>query len=77
MSNSEGRRVLLAVLQRIRAREVALRVHVTPAAVSWWTSGRYRPSTRSRALLERHCRIEARLWDLPVRGNRPRFARTA
>jgi hypothetical protein len=59
-----GRMMLLHVLQVIPAREVALRVHVTEMAVSHWRSGYCSPLPKTRALLELHCRIPAKLWDV-------------
>lgn len=61
-----GRAVLLRVLQIIPAREVALRVHVSEMAVSYWRAGLHSPSASSRALLEQHLRIPAGLWDVPA-----------
>jgi hypothetical protein len=66
---TEGRRRLLAVLQVIRAREVASRVRVTHKAVSNWSVGLRKPSKRARAMLEIHVGIEAASWDRGV--NRP------
>lgn len=57
-----GRRALLALLQRMPAREVALRAHVDPSNVSRWASGEWLPSARARRALEAHCRIRAVLW---------------
>lgn len=57
-----GRRHLLAVLQRIPAREVALRTGVTPSAVYKWAEGANTPSAQTRAALETHVRIPASAW---------------
>jgi hypothetical protein len=63
---TEGRRHLLAVLQRIRGRELALRVHVTESAVSHWSSGTFKPSKRARLALEQQAGIAADAWDRPA-----------
>jgi transcriptional regulator with XRE-family HTH domain len=72
---TRGRRALLAVLQIIRGREVAARVRVSPASVSYWLHGLRRPSARSRAMLERHVRIPATWWDEPVTRQQRRSGR--
>lgn len=55
---SEGRRSLLALLQRMSAREVAARCQVAPSTVSRWASGEMTPCPRARSLLSEHCGIE-------------------
>lgn len=60
---TDGRRLLLAVLQIIPAREVALRVHVSQMAVSYWRAGLRNPSPASRRMLEQHLNIPADLWE--------------
>lgn len=64
---TEGRRLLLAICTRIGTREVALRTHVTVAAVKHWRTGLFKPSRRARADLATHLGIDARAWDLPAR----------
>jgi hypothetical protein len=58
-----GRRLLLAVLQRTTAREVAARCDVSPSCVSEWMSGIKRPSMRTRAKLEAIYGIGSGTWD--------------
>ena len=58
-----GRRRLLAVIQILGAREVALRVHVHESNVCRWAAGAWRPCERARLELEEHCRIPRDLWD--------------
>jgi transcriptional regulator with XRE-family HTH domain len=65
-----GRRALLSVLQILPESEVAARVHVSQAAVSYWASGRYVPSNRARLELEAHCEIEAVLWEAPDKSTK-------
>jgi transcriptional regulator with XRE-family HTH domain len=48
---TDGRRALLAVLQRTSAVYVAARCGVTPSRVSRWASGQGRPSPKARARL--------------------------
>lgn len=48
---TEGRRALLAVLQRTTAAFVAARCGVTPSRISRWASGDGRPSAKARARL--------------------------
>lgn len=57
---TRGRRSLLALLQRLPAREVAARCQVSPAAVSQWASGLKEPSAENRAMLREHCGVT---WD--------------
>lgn len=54
---TEGRRALLAVLQRTTAVYVAARCGVSPSRVSRWASGQGRPSARARARLRDNYRI--------------------
>lgn len=54
---TRGRRSLLALLQRLPAREVAARCQVTPSAVSRWASGEKSPSLASREMLREHCGV--------------------
>ncbi len=61
-----GRSHLLAILQIMPAREVALRVHVSEMSVSRWRAGVLVPSPRARELLELHCGIAAELWTINV-----------
>ena len=67
---TEGRRLLISVLQKLRCREVALRTHVTESAVSHWSSGRWKPSRRARKMLEAHVGIDAGTWDRPAHVHR-------
>lgn len=60
---TEGRRALLAVLQRTRALEVAARCRVAPSRVSEWASGRCRPSERARRVLLDVYHIPVGLWE--------------
>lgn len=63
---SAGRRYLLAILQIMPAREVALRCHVSEMSVSRWRAGVLVPSPCARRLLELHCGIPAALWTQAV-----------
>lgn len=62
---TRGRRLLLAVLQRTKARTVAARVDVSAGAVSRWASGRGVPSPPARARLEAAFGIPAASWTEP------------
>jgi transcriptional regulator with XRE-family HTH domain len=73
---TQGRRVLLAVLQVIPGREVASRVRVHESNVSRWASGDWRPSERARYMLEEHCRIPACLWESDSPSSRDPRARS-
>lgn len=66
---------MLAVLQIMPAREVALRVHVSEMSVSRWRAGALVPSPRARELLALHCDIPADLWELEVNGIASRMRR--
>lgn len=57
-----GRRHLLAVLQRIPAREVALRTGVSTWAVYKWSEGVHVPGPQAAAKLEVHLRIPRSAW---------------
>lgn len=57
-----GRKYLLAVLDRVPTREVALRAGVSTWAVYKWREGSYVPSERARVALEVHLRIPASSW---------------
>ena len=59
-----GRRYLLAALQRVSAREVALRTHCSRSAVHKWSAGERAPSPPARAALELHLRIPADAWEV-------------
>ena len=59
---TEGRRLLIALLQRTKARAVAARCSVQPPAVSKWASGYQRPAPRARRELESNYGIAASLW---------------
>lgn len=61
---SQGRRSLLAVLQRTTAREVAARCRVSPSRVSEWASGLTSPSPDARRALERAYGISVPSWDV-------------
>ncbi len=62
----DGRRALLFVLQRTKARFVAARVRVSPSCVSEWAAGRKRPSSRARELLEANYGIRHDSWPSTV-----------
>jgi transcriptional regulator with XRE-family HTH domain len=64
---TEGRRQLIAVLQRTQARYVAARCRVTPSAVSLWVAGIRRPSERSKIQLAVNYGIPMAAWALPRR----------
>jgi hypothetical protein len=68
-----GRRRLLAVIQILGGREVALRVHVHESNVSRWAAGAWRPCRRAQLELEAHCRIPREAWDLDVASTRQRI----
>jgi transcriptional regulator with XRE-family HTH domain len=57
-----GRRALLALLQRTQGRYVAGRCRVSRTTVSRWASGSQRPSAAARAALERNYEIPASSW---------------
>lgn len=63
---TEGRRLLLLVLQRTTGRSVASRCRVTATRVSAWASGRTKPSPEARLLLEQNYTIPPATWDRPV-----------
>lgn len=65
---TEGRRLLLLVLQRTTGRDVAARCRVTPCRVSAWISGRTKPSPAARAALERNYEIPPPSWDVTARN---------
>lgn len=54
---TEGRRQLLAVLRRMRRRELAARCRVDLSRVSRWASGHYRPGPVSQKMLAEHCGV--------------------
>lgn len=58
-----GRKMLLEVLQRTRARFVAATCRVSAAAVSQWASGATTPSQRARVVLEERYRIPRAAWN--------------
>ena len=58
-----GRKYLLAVLDRVPTREVALRARVTDSAVRKWRAGYATPSPDVRRALEVHLRIPASAWE--------------
>jgi hypothetical protein len=59
-----GRLSLLALLQRLPGREVALRAHVSPASVSSWSGGYWTPSPSHRTELQRQFGITPSSWDV-------------
>lgn len=61
-----ARRLLLAVVQRTTAREVALRCHVHESNVSRWMSGESHPSLVSRVRLQAIYRIPLAAWREPL-----------
>lgn len=68
---TRGRRLLLAVLQRTAAVEVAARVGVSKQAVSWWASGIKNPSAAARLKLLHLYRIPPPAWGAsPGRASR-------
>jgi transcriptional regulator with XRE-family HTH domain len=63
MTITRGQRLLLAVLQRTTASEVAARVGVGQPAVSRWASGLKTPSAPRREKLEQLYGIPRGAWD--------------
>jgi transcriptional regulator with XRE-family HTH domain len=61
-----GRATLLRALEHVSQRDVAARVHVTPGAVSLWTSGARRPLRDERALLAAVYGISSDSWDRTI-----------
>jgi transcriptional regulator with XRE-family HTH domain len=59
---TEGRRLLLAVLQRTTVEYVARRCRVTPGAVYQWTSGNNNPGPRARRALHDSYQIPVESW---------------
>lgn len=60
----DARRSLLALLQRLSAREVAARCQVDASTVSRWAAGEVAPSERARRMLAQHCGIAPETpWD--------------
>lgn len=71
--HSQGRRLLLAVLQRTSAREVAARCRVAHSCVSEWSSGDAAPSQRPRLSLAEIYGIPRDAWErLPSAPTKPR-----
>lgn len=64
---SEGRRQLLAILQRTLAIYVAARCRVTKSAVSKWASGRTQPAPEKKIALFVNYKIPTAAW-----GDSPR-----
>lgn len=62
-----GRRYLIAALQRISAREVALRTRCSLSAVHKWSAGERMPNAHARLALEVHLRIPAAAWGSTVK----------
>lgn len=62
---SAGRAMLLEVLQRTRAKYVAARCRVSPAAVSKWSSGRSVPSSAKKRALAVNYGIPTDSWVSP------------
>lgn len=60
---TEGRQMLIRVLQITRGREVAARCRVSPSQVSKWLGGFTRPSTAARRALEDNYRIPSDSWN--------------
>lgn len=60
---TRGRRLLLAVLQRVEQRDLAARCGVTQQTVSAWATGVKRPSVAARLRLELGYRIPRGAWD--------------
>lgn len=60
---SEGRRALLALLQRTTQRVISKTVGVSQQAVAYWASGDKRPAFASRKLLESAYQISMDAWD--------------
>ena len=63
---TRGQRLLLAVLQRTTAAEVAARCGVAPSCVSRWLGGLSAPSDVPRARLHSIYGIPAAAWDRPA-----------
>lgn len=59
---SEARIMLVKALQRITAKEVALRCGVSTSQVSRWVSGEQKPSKDVRLKLEIDMKIPKDLW---------------
>lgn len=60
---SRGRKLLLALLQRTTARDVAARCRVYPQRVADWWSGYRVPAPDARKRLESQYGIPAHAWD--------------
>lgn len=66
--DTAGRRALLALLQGTTQVEVALAIGVSRTSVSWWSSGKTRPSRRARRALSAVYGIAPEAWGrLPAR----------
>lgn len=63
ISVSRGRRLLIALLQRTTARDVAARCRVYPQRVADWLSGYRVPNSEARRMLEMNYRIPVCAWD--------------
>lgn len=61
---SRGRRLLIAVLQRTSATDIAARLDVHRQRVSDWVSGVRSPCPESRQCLESNYGIPVRSWDI-------------
>lgn len=61
-----GRRLLLAVLGRTTACDVAARCRVPRRCVSHWAAGTCKPRMAARQMLQRNYRIPVEAWDSPL-----------
>lgn len=60
---SRGRRLLIALLQRTTARDVAARCRVYPQRVTDWASGYRSPNPTARRMLELNYGLPVNAWD--------------
>lgn len=60
---SRGRRLLIALLQRTTARDVAARCRVYPQRIADWLAGHKVPSEHSRRMLQANYGIPLESWD--------------
>lgn len=59
---TEGRAALIRALQRISAKEVAIRCRVSPSRVSKWVGGVATPSEEAKRTLESNLGIPCDSW---------------
>jgi transcriptional regulator with XRE-family HTH domain len=68
MIDSEGRALLVALVQRVRARTVAARCRVARSTVSMWIAGTRTPSATSKKALVVHFGIPVESWARSARS---------